>query len=164
MSQAIPKGYHTVTPYLAVKDAAKAIEFYKRAFGAKEVDRMPGPGGQGIMHAEITIGDSHVMLSDEFPGSGCSSPQSLGGTTCQIFLYVQDVDSAYQQAVSAGATAKMPPADMFWGDRFGQLADPFGHQWGLATHKEDVSPEEMKKRADAFFAQMAEGNRGAGGA
>ena len=145
-----------MTPYLAVKGAAQAIEFYKRAFGAKELERMPGPGGQGIMHAEITIGDSRVMLSDEFPGAGCTSPQSLGGTTCQLFLYVEDVDAAYQQAVAAGATANMPPADMFWGDRFGKLTDPFGHQWGMATHKEDLTPAEMNKRAEAFFAQMGQ--------
>ena len=164
MSKAIPEGYHSVTPYLAVKDAAQAIEFYKRAFGAEEVERMAGPGGKGIMHAEIRIGDSRVMLSDEFPGAGCTSPQSLGGTTCQLFIYVPDVDSAYQQAVSAGATSTMPVSDMFWGDRYGKLTDPFGHQWGLATHKEDVSPQEMKKRAEAFFAQMAQTRACGGGA
>lgn len=164
MPKAIPEGYHSVTPYLVVKDAAQAIEFYKRAFGAQEVERMAGPGGKGIVHAEIRIGDSHVMLSDELPGTGCASPQSLGGTTCQLFVYVPDADSAYQQAVSAGATATMPVSDMFWGDRFGKLRDPFGHQWGLATHKEDVSPEEMKKRADAFFAQMQPARGGEGGA
>ena len=156
MAKPIPAGHHSITPYLVVKDAAKAIEFYKRAFGAEEVSRMPGPGGRGIMHAEIRIGDSLVMLSDEFPGAGCTSPQSLGGTTCQLFLYVPDVDATYQQAISAGATAGMPVSDMFWGDRYGKLTDPFGHQWGLATHKEDVPPQEMKKRADAFFAQMAQ--------
>jgi len=164
MAKAIPKGYHSVTPYLALKDAAQAIDFYKRAFGAEEVERMAGPGGKGVMHAEITIGDSRVMLSDESPGAGCSAPQSLGGTTCQMFIYVPDVDSAYQQAISAGATSTMPPADMFWGDRFGKLTDPFGHQWGLATHKEDVPAEEMKKRAEAFFAQMAQSKTGGGGA
>jgi PhnB protein len=139
-----------------VKDAAAAIEFYKRAFGAEEVERMPGPGGKGVMHAEIKIGDSRIMLSDEFPGTGCSSPQTLGGTTCQLFLYVPDVDSAYQRAVSAGATATMPVADMFWGDRYGKLSDPFGHQWGLATHKEDVSPSELKRRSEEFFARMTQ--------
>ncbi len=155
MAKPIPEGYHSITPYLAVKDAAQAIDFYKRAFGARELARMPGPGGKGVMHAEIKIGDSHLMLSDEFPGSGCTSPQSLGGTTCQLFIYVPDVDSAYQQAISAGATSTMPVADMFWGDRYGKLSDPFGHQWGLATHKEDVPPQEMKKRSDAFVEQMA---------
>jgi PhnB protein len=155
MAKAVPEGYHTVTAYLSLKNAAEAIEFYKRAFGAQEVERMTGPGGRGIMHAEIKIGDSHVMLSDEFPGAGCRSPQSLGGTTCQLFLYVNDVDSAYQQAVAAGAKGSMPPADMFWGDRYSKVTDPFGHEWGMATHKEDVSQEEMKKRSQAFFEQMA---------
>ena len=164
MAKPIPEGYHSITPYLVVKDAARAIDFYKRAFGAQEVDRMPGPGGQGVMHAEIKIGDSRVMLSDEFPGAGCASPQSLGGTTCQLFIYVPDVDSAYQQAISAGATSTMPVSDMFWGDRYGKLSDPFGHQWGLATHKEDVSPQEMKKRSEAFFEQMARKKTGGGGA
>jgi PhnB protein len=164
MAKAIPEGYHSITPYLVVKDAAQAIEFYKRAFGAQEVARMAGPGGKGIMHAEIKIGDSHVMLSDEMPGTGATSPQSLGGTTCSLFLYVPDVDSTYRQAVSAGATSTMPVSDQFWGDRFGKLADPFGHQWALATHKEDVSPQEMKKRSDAFFAQMAQRQTAGGGA
>ena len=125
---------------------------------------MAGPGGKGVMHAEIAIGDSHMMLSDEFPGAGCSSPQSLGGTTCQMFVYVNDVDAAFEQALSAGATSLMPPSDMFWGDRYGKLADPFGHQWALATHKEDVAPQEIKKRADAFFAQMGRRRAGGGGA
>jgi len=156
MAKPIPDGCHSVTPYVMVKDAAAAIEFYKRAFGAEEVERMPGPGGKGVMHAEIKIGDSLIMLSDEFPGTDCSSPQTLGGTTCQLFLYVPDVDSAYQRAVSAGATATMPVADMFWGDRYGKLPDPFGHQWGLATHKEDVSPSELKRRSEEFFARMAQ--------
>jgi PhnB protein len=163
MAKPIPEGHHTITPYLVVKDASQAIDFYKRAFGAKEMDRMSAPDGKRVMHAEIQIGDSRLMLSDEFPGAGSTSPQTLGGTTCQIFLYVPDVDAAYQQAISAGATAGMPPADMFWGDRFAKLSDPFGHQWGLATHKEDVSPQEMKKRSDAFFAQMAQ-QRTSGGA
>ncbi len=156
MVKPIPEGNHSITPYLVVKDAARAIEFYKRAFGAEELGRMTGPGGRGVMHAEIKIGDSRVMLSDEFPGAGCSSPQSLGGTTCQLYLYVPDVDSAYQQAVSAGASADMPVSDMFWGDRFGKLSDPFGHEWALATRKEDVSPQELKKRSDAFATQMAQ--------
>jgi PhnB protein len=163
MANPIAEGHHSVTPYLAVKDAAQAIEFYKRAFGAREVDRMTGPGGRGVMHAEIKIGDSPVMLSDEFPGAGCSSPQSLGGTTCQLFLYVPDVDASFNQAISAGATSVMAPADMFWGDRYGKLSDPFGHQWGLATHKEDVAPAEMKKRSDAFMAQMAQQRKAGGG-
>jgi PhnB protein len=160
MAQAVPLGYHTVTAYLAVKNAAEAIEFYKRAFGAEERERMTGPGGQGIMHAEIQIGDSRVMLSDEFPNSGCMSPQSLGGTTCQLFLYVNDVDAAHQKAVAAGANSVMAPADMFWGDRYCKLTDPYGHSWGMATHKEDLTPAEVDKRATAFFEQMAK--QGAG--
>jgi len=164
MVKPIPEGYHSVTPYLVVKDAAQAIDFYKRAFGARELGRMPGPDGKGIMHAEIQIGDSRMMLSDEFPGAQARSPQSLGGSTCQMFLYVQDVDAAYKQAVAAGANATMPPPDMFWGDRYGKLSDPFGHEWGLATHKEEVAPEEMKKRSEAFFQQMAGRRTGGGGA
>lgn len=141
----IPSGYHTATPYLTLNDCARAIDFYKRAFGAQEIMRMDGPGGK-VGHAEIRIGDSVVMLSDEMPGAGGRAPKSLGGTTGGIFLYVNDVDSAYKQAVDAGANADMPPANMFWGDRFGRLTDPFGHAWMMATHKEDVAPAEMKKR------------------
>ncbi len=155
MAKAIPTGSHSITPYLVVKDAAKAIEFYKRAFGAQEKERIAGPDGTGIMHAEIQIGDSRLMLSDEFPGSNCGSPQTLKGTTCQMYVYVPDVDATFGQALAAGATAVMPVSDMFWGDRYGCINDPFGHQWGLATHKEDIAPHEMQKRADTFCAQMA---------
>jgi PhnB protein len=154
MAKAIPDGYRTVTPYLTVKGAAQAIEFYKRAFGARESERMTGPDGKSVMHAEIQIGDSLVMLSDEFPQMGSRSPQTLGGTTAAIFLYVPDVDAAFQQAVDAGAKAIMPPADMFWGDRFGKLVDPFGHEWAMATHKEDLAPEEIRKRGAAAMASM----------
>jgi PhnB protein len=152
MAKPIPDGYRTVTPYLTVKGAAQAIDFYTRAFGAQEVERMTGLDGQSVMHAEIKIGDSVVMLSDEFPQMGCRSPQTLGGTTASLFLYVADVDAAFQRAVDAGAKAIMPPADMFWGDRFGTLVDPFGHQWSLATHKEDLSREEIRKRGAAAMA------------
>lgn len=155
MVNPIPEGYHSVTPYITCKDAKAAIDFYKRAFGAQEIYTMPGPGGHGVMHAEIMVGDSHVMLSDEFPGAGTKSPQSLGGTTCTLFLYVKDVDAAFEKAVAAGAQPSMPPANQFWGDRFGSVTDPFGHTWSMATHVEDVAPEDMQKRADAFFAQMA---------
>jgi len=151
----IPAGYHTVTPYLTVNDAARAIDFYKRAFGAQETVRMQGPPGK-IGHAEIKIGDSMIMLADEMPGSGGRSPQSLGGSTVNIFLYVKDVDSAFKQAVNAGAKVDAAPADMFWGDRFGRLTDPFGHSWSMATHKEDVAPEEMKKRSQAALSAMTE--------
>jgi uncharacterized glyoxalase superfamily protein PhnB len=142
----IPDGYHTVTPYLAIRDAAKAIEFYKKAFGAEEIFRMPGPDGK-VMHAEIRIGDSPVMISEEFPEYGTKSPQALGGSPVNIFLYVENVDKVFEQAVKAGATVTMPVADQFWGDRYGKLDDPFGHSWSVATHVEDVAPDEMAKRA-----------------
>ena len=151
----VPPGYHTVTPYLTVQDAAQAIDFYVRAFGATERARLPGPGGK-IMHAELRIGDSMVMLSDEFPGmSGSRSPQSLGGTSGYLFLYVPDVDQLFRRAVDAGARVEMPLTNMFWGDRFGKVLDPFGHTWGLATHNEDVSPEEMSRRQREALAAMA---------
>jgi PhnB protein len=153
----VPAGYHTVTPYLTVDDGARAIEFYVRAFGAREKERMPGPGGK-IMHAELRLGDSVVMLSDEFPGMSTSrSPKALGGTTGGLFLYVPDVDAAFKRAVEAGCKVLMPVTDMFWGDRFGKLEDPFGNQWGLATHKEDVPPKAMAGRAKAAMAQMGQG-------
>jgi uncharacterized glyoxalase superfamily protein PhnB len=141
----IPDGYHSVTPVLTIRGAARAIEFYKTAFGARERMRMPGPEGK-IGHAEIEIGDSVVMLSDEFPDQGSESPQTLGGTPAYVFLYVDDADRVFQRAVDGGATVKMPLADMFWGDRFGRLVDPFGHEWGVATHKEDLTPEEIARR------------------
>jgi PhnB protein len=153
---AIPAGYHSLTPYLVVNEASRAIDFYKQAFGAKETVRMGGPGGK-IGHAEMKIGDSMIMLSDEMPGSGNRSPQSLGGSPVSIFMYVESVDSVFDQAVKAGAKADMPPQDMFWGDRFGKLTDPFGHAWAVATHIEDVAPQEMEKRAQAAMAQMAQG-------
>jgi len=151
----IPEGYHTVTPYLTVNDASRAIDFYKRAFGAQETVRMQGPPGK-IGHAELKIGDSIVMLADEMPGSGSRSPQSLGGSTVNIFLYVKDVDAAFRQAINAGAKAETQPADMFWGDRYGKLSDPFGHSWSLATHKEDVAPDELQRRAKAAVPAMAQ--------
>ena len=146
----IPDGYHTATPYLIVKDAAKAIEFYKRAFGAIELMRFPAPGGK-VGHAEVMIGDSHIMLADEFPDMGHKGPQSLGGTPVSIMLYVNDVDACAAQAVSAGAKVTKPVQDQFYGDRLGSFEDPFGHVWHIATHKEDVPPDEMKRRvADAM--------------
>jgi PhnB protein len=147
-----PEGYHTATPYLVIKDAARAIEFYKRAFGATEIVRMADPGGR-IMHAEIRIGDSPIMIGEEMPERGARSPESLGGSPVSIFLYVDDVDALSTQAVSAGAKVLMPVQDQFWGDRYGKLVDPFGHRWDVATHKEDVSPEEMRIRAAAAAAQ-----------
>lgn len=142
--QAIPQGYHSLTPYLVVRDGVRAIDFYKQSFGATELSRMAGPDGK-IAHAELKIGDSIFMLSDEMMGN--RSPQSLGGSAVSIFLYVDDVDSVFNRAVSAGAKSDMLPADMFWGDRYGKLTDPFGHLWGIATHIEDVAPAEMEKRA-----------------
>jgi PhnB protein len=156
----IPQGFHTATPYLTLNDAARAIDFYQRAFGAQEVMRMNGPGGK-IGHAEIKIGDSIIMLADEMPGSGSRSPQSLSGTTAGIFLYVENADAVFNQAVSAGAKVEAPLADMFWGDRFGSLKDPFGHSWSVATHKEDVAPAEMSKRMQEFAAKMAEQTKSA---
>jgi PhnB protein len=153
MPQPIPQGYHTITPYLAVDDAAKAIDYYKRAFGAKERLRMDAPGGK-IGHAELEIGDSLVMVSDPFPQSSTKPPSQLGGTSGSVFMYVEDVDSVVQDAIDAGATVTMPVEDMFWGDRFGTVQDPFGHQWSIATHVEDVPPEEMAERAKAAMAEM----------
>jgi PhnB protein len=154
MSKNIPDGYHTVTPALTVRNGAEAIEFYKRAFGAQELMRMHGPDGK-IMHAEIQVGDSRIMLGDETPDMDCLSPVTRGGTTSSLYLYVPDVDAAFQRAVSAGAKVVMPVTDMFWGDRFGQLEDPSGHRWGLATHVEDPAPEEIARRHREFVASMA---------
>ena len=151
----IPAGYRSVTPYLTVRDGARAIDFYKDALGAVEKVRMIGPDGRSVMHAELKIGDSIVMLSDEFPGmSTCRSPQSLGGTTVSLFLYVRDVDAAFKRASNSGCKVLMEPTDMFWGDRFGKLEDPFGNQWSMATHTENVSPKELGRRAQAAMAQM----------
>ncbi len=152
--KAVPEGFRTITPSLVVRGGAQAIEFYKKAFGAEELVRMPGPDGKGVMHAELKIGDSIFFLGDESPQMASKSPQTLGGSTGGLHLYVADVDAAFKRAVSAGARASMPVADMFWGDRYGKVTDPFGHEWGLGTHKEDVSPADMEKRAKAFFAQM----------
>jgi PhnB protein len=149
----IPDGYHTVTAYLIIKDAARAIDFYKQAFGAAELGRMAGPDGR-IGHAEIKIGDSPVMLADEFPEMGYRSPQMLGGTPVSLLLYVPDVDALFNQAVAAGATVVRPVKDQFYGDRSGTLADPFGHVWTIATHKEDVSLEEVQRRFEAFRKQQ----------
>jgi PhnB protein len=149
----IPDGYHTVNAYLTVQDGPAAIDFYQKAFGMEVGFRLDSPPGK-VGHAELRLGDSVIMLSDEMPGGACRSPQSLGGTTVTLFLYVPDVDRAFHQAVAAGAKVVMPPEDMFWGDRFGSVTDPFGHNWGLATHIEDLSPEELQKRAAAAMAQM----------
>ena len=144
----IPAGYHTATPYLIVNDAAKALEFYKQAFGASEVMRMAGPGGS-IMHAEIKIGDSIIMLGQENLKAGVRSPQSLGGSPMFLYLYVEDCDRVFNRAVNAGATAAMPLKDQAWGDRSGNVRDPFGHSWWIATRKENVSEEEIRRRMAA---------------
>ena len=143
----IPAGMHTLTPHLVVKGAGKAIGFYKQAFGAQEVARLATPDGKSILHADLKIGDSHVFLVDEFPEMGARGPESIGGTPVTIHVYVEDVDAAFGKAVAAGAKVKMPLADMFWGDRYGILTDPFGHDWSLASHNEDLTPEEIRKRA-----------------
>jgi PhnB protein len=150
----IPEGYRSITPYLAVDDAADAIDYYTKAFGAKERGRMEAPGGK-IGHAELEIGDSLIMLSDALPQFSTRPPNELGGTSMSIFLYVEDADAVVKQAVDAGGTATMEVADQFWGDRFGIVQDPFGHLWSVATHVEDVPPEEMAERAKAAMAAMS---------
>src|SRR5437867_5578197 len=151
----IPDGFHTVTPALTVRGAAQAIEFYKKAFGAEEVERITGPDGR-VAHAEIRIGDSILMLGDEAPQWGSLSPQSLNGTPTSFYLYVKDVDAAFKRAVDAGAQVKMPVDNMFWGDRHGSVADPFGHVWSIATRKEDLTSAEIEKRSKAAFAKPPE--------
>ena len=153
-TQPIPEGYHTATPYLAVDDAAEAIEYYTKAFGAKERVRMATPDGK-VGHAELEIGDSLVMLSDPFPQASTKTPSELGGTSVSVFMYVEDVDAVVKQAVDAGAIVTMEVADQFWGDRFGSVTDPFGHLWSIATHVEDVPPEEMAERAKAAMAALS---------
>lgn len=147
----IPKGYRTVTPGIALKNASEFIKFCKKAFGAKEVLRMAGPNGS-VMHAELLIGDSQLMLGDEMPGMGNKSAVTLGGSPVTLHLYVENCDAAFKKAVAAGATAIMPPTDMFWGDRYAKLQDAWGNSWAVATHIEDVSPQEMKKRGKKFMA------------
>jgi PhnB protein len=154
----IPKGYHSVTPYLVVRGADKALDFYKTALGATEIMRMPGPGGK-ITHAEIRIGDSIIMLAEEMPQGNCRAPQTLGGATSSVFLYLDHVDQVFNQAIAAGAKISMPLADQFWGDRYGQITDPFGQVWSLATHIEDVAPEEMKRRTEEFMAKQTQQQR-----
>jgi PhnB protein len=147
--KAVPDGFHTLTPYLICKGGGDAIAFYEKALGAKELFRMPGPGGS-VMHAELQVGSSRLMLADENPEQGSQSPKTLGGSPVVTFIYSEDVDGAFNRAVSAGATVKMPPTDMFWGDRLAAVVDPFGHEWQMATHKEDVSAEDMQKRMAAM--------------
>ena len=155
MPKGVREGYQTVTAALTVRNGAEAIEFYKKAFGAEEIMRVPGPDGKSLMHAEIQVGNSRIMLGDESPAMGCLAPITLGGPGGSLYVYVPDVDAAFERAVAAGAKALMPVTDMFYGDRFGQVEDPSGHRWGLATHVEDLSPEEMARRQREFFASMA---------
>jgi len=153
--KAVPEGYHTITPHLVIKGAEKAIEFYKNAFGAQVRGVHHTPDGK-VMHAELKIGDSNLMLADEFPGMGdAASPQTLGGTTTTLSIYTDNVDELFDRAVKAGATATMPLANQFWGDRYGHVKDPFGHSWALGQHIEDVAPEEMERRGRELFAQMS---------
>jgi PhnB protein len=147
----IPEGYHTATPYLIIKGASDAIEFYKKVFGASEVMRFPAPGGR-VGHAEIKIGDSYLMMADEHPEMGYVGPKTLGGTSVSLMLYVPDADATFNKAVGAGATVEKGMQDQFYGDRSGTLVDPWGHRWTVATHKEDVSPEEMQRRMAAMQA------------
>jgi len=149
----IPDGYHSLTPFLTVRDAARAIEFYKQAFGAQERGVMKGPDGK-VMHAELMIGDSIIMLSDEFPEFGSLSPESIGGSGMGLHIYVEGVDAAFDRAIKAGAQVEMPVIDQFWGDRYGKLKDPFGHKWSIATHAKDLSMDEMKHAMDDAMAQM----------
>ena len=148
----IPEGYHSITPYLIVRDATRAIDFYTRAFGATELFRLDAPGGK-IGHAELQLGDSRIMLADEFPEMGARGPQTIGGSPVHLLLYVQDVDSVFRQAISAGAVEARPVKDQFYGDRSGNLTDPFGHSWTVATHTEDLSPEEMQRRSQEAMQQ-----------
>ena len=157
MAKAIPDGYHSVTPSFTFKDSQKAIDFYKKAFGAKVLDVMKYPDGRRTMHATVQIGNSIVMMGDEMPGSeNCAkSAETTGSSPISLYVYVTDADAAFKQAVAAGAKAAMPVADMFWGDRAGSIKDPFGYSWMIATHKQDLTPAQISKGAEAFFAQMA---------
>ena len=150
----IPDGYHSITPSLTCRDATRAIEFYKSALGAKELNRMASPDGK-VGHAELKIGDSVFFVSDEFPGMSVAPSASTPNLGSYLYVYVNDADAVFNRAVAAGARAAMPLTNMFWGDRYGKITDPFGHQWGIATHVEDVAPEEMERRSAAFMAKAA---------
>ena len=154
--QPIPEGYTTLTPYVTVKDGNAAIEFYKKAFGAEEIFRMPGPDGKSVMHAEIQIGNARLMLNAEYPMEGTAkAPSSINATTVTLHMYVPDVDASFKRALDAGATTLMEPMDAFWGDRFGKVADPFGHHWSIATHTQDLTPQEIAKGAEEWFKNAA---------
>ncbi|MGE5699396.1 MAG: VOC family protein [Deltaproteobacteria bacterium] len=153
----IPKGFHTVTPCLMVRGADRALEFYRKAFGAEVLDRLTGPDGKSVIHAQIKVGDSFIFLGDEVPGMEGGAPEKYGGSPASLHLYVEDVDAAVERAVTAGAQVRMPVADMFWGDRYAKVADPFGYEWGLATRKEDLTPEEIRRGAEEFFKKQSGG-------
>jgi len=155
MTKAIPEEYNSVTPIFVFKDARKAIEFYKQAFGAEERLAMPGPDGKGVMHAELRIGNSIIMMGEENPQQRCKSAETSGGSPVSFYLYIENVDEAFRKAIDAGAEVRMPVQDMFWGDRVGTVQDPFGYSWMLATHTKDLSPQEIQQGAQAAFAQMA---------
>ena len=154
MTKAIPEGFHSVTPMFMFKDARKAIEFYKRAFGAQERFAMPGPDGKGVMHAEVLIGNSIIMMGEENPQEPCKSAETIGGSPVSFYIYLENVDEAFRIAIEAGAEVRMPVQDMFWGDRVCTVQDPFGYGWMLATHIKDLTPQEMEKGAQAAFAEM----------
>jgi len=155
MTKPIREGFHSVTPVFVFKDARLAIDFYQRAFGAKEHFAMPGPDGKGVMHAEIQVGDSILMVSDENPQQSCRSAESMGGSPVSFYLYVENVDAAFGRALEAGATSLMPVQDMFWGDRVGSVKDPFGHSWMISTHIKDPTPDELARGAQAACAQTS---------
>jgi PhnB protein len=153
--KSIPEGYHTITPTMTFKDARRALEFYKSAFGAVETFVMPGPGGKGIMHASVKIGNSNIMLGEERPGTGMRSAESMGGSPVAFYLYVENSEAAFDKAVAAGASVVQPMQDAFWGDRLGTVKDPFGHTWTFATHTRDISKEEIAKSAEEAMSHLA---------
>jgi PhnB protein len=157
MAKPIPDGFHTVSPHLIVPDGVLAVEFYKQAFGAQEVTRLMAPDGRTLMHAQLKIGDSAIMLGSEFPPNALS-PKNRGGASVFLHIYTADADAAFDRAIKAGCKVNMPMSDMFWGDRYGQLEDPFGHIWSIATHQHDYTPEQVVANAKAFFAKMEKGN------
>lgn len=154
-TQPVPPGYHTITPSLTVRNAAEAIEFYKKALGAEEKMRMASPDGK-ITHAELKIGDSMIFMNDEMPAWGSKSPQTLGGVPGGFYLYVEDVDKAFERAIEAGGKVTMPVMDMFWGDRMGNFTDPYGFAWTLSTHTQDMTEQELEEGAKQFYAQMVQ--------
>lgn len=157
MAKPVPEGFNTVSAHIVVNNASEAIDFYKKAFGAEEVARVPGPDGKSVMHAELRIGTSRLMLNDEFPQMGAKSAKTIGATPVTLHLYVDNVDELYDRAVKAGAKVKMPVENTFWGDRYGRIEDPYGHQWAIATHKEDLTPQQLQERAAEYFSKQKPG-------